>query len=470
MKILLIRPFTDATQGNSPPFALMYLSSYLKSKQIDTILIDKCVHKRFFGDFRISCSHVQNLLQDINDYNPDIIGMTLFSRELKEISTLCRLIKNEFKSKIIVLGGPHPTAMSDECLKQIPECDFIVRGEGEITFSNLIESLHDNKDLSDVKGISFRSKNEILHNKDADINYNLDDFPFPDRESLIRNYKNGSYGHIVYGSPSDILMTSRGCPFQCGFCFKVCSKYRNRSPENVINEIDWIVKNIMPEYIQIMDDSFTIQKERCTRILDKLTAKKYPCKFKVRSRANAVDKELLDKMKQAGVTTVVYGFESGSQKMLDAFNKKTTVKQNIAACTLTKKAGLNCFGDMILFYPGETKETLKETEKFIKSAKPHAVKFYVLTPLPKTKVYEEAKKNGNLVGDWQIDEQSPWIKLDEFDGITEMEQIAKKMFRRQFLIPWRVFWFLQYHGILLIKRPTFFIKMFVYTFFEKIKY
>lgn len=433
-------------------------------------LIDKCVHVRLFDDFSIHNAHLQNMLRDIKECDPDIIGMTLFSRELKEMAVLCKIIKNEFRSKLIVLGGPHPTAMTEETLQQIPECDYVVRGEGEIVLHDLIKSLSSNEDLHNVQGISFRTNGKIFHGEDADIIHDINKLPFPDRESLMHNYQNGNYGHIAYGIPSDILMTSRGCPFQCKFCFKVCSKYRSRSPENVMKEIDWIIKNIAPKYIQIMDDSFTVQKKRCVEILDALIEKAYPCKFKVRSRVNAVDEDLLKKMKRAGVTTIVYGFESGSQTMLDAFNKRTKVEQNIQACILAKKAGLNCFGDMILFYPGETWETLKETEEFMKKARPHAAKFYVLSPLPKTEVYEEAKKNGSLVGDWRIGEQTPWVRLDGFKGIEEMEQIAKKIFRKQFLSPWRILWLLKYQGKSFVKSPAFFIKMFINTFLEKIKY
>lgn len=237
-----------------------------------------------------------------------------------------------------------------------------------------------------------------------------------------------------------------------------------------MKEIDWIVNNIKPESIQIMDDSFTIQRNRCVKILDALIEKSYPCKFKIRSRVNAVDEKLLKKMKKAGITTIVYGFESGSKVMLDAFDKRTTVEQNIRACKLTKKAGLNCFGDMLMFYPGETRETIKETEMFLKKARPHVVKFYVLSPLPKTRIYEEAIENKQLIGGWEIGQQSPWIKLAGFDNIEEMEQIAKRLFFKQFLNPWRFFWFFRSQGRSFLKRPIFLIKMLLNTCLARVKY
>jgi radical SAM superfamily enzyme YgiQ (UPF0313 family) len=287
---------------------------------------------------------------------------------------------------------------------------------------------------------------------------------------VLANYRNGKYGSLIYGSPSDIVMTSRGCPFQCGFCFKVCSRYRARSPENVLAEIDWIAHHIRPQYIQVMDDSFTINRRRCERILDGLIERQYPCHFKVRSRVNAVDEDLLRKMKKARVDTIVYGLESGSQTMLDAFSKKTTVQDNIRACRLTRQAGIACLGDMILFYPGETRHTLEETRRFVRRAGPTAVKYFVLTPLPKTQVYEESKKNGTLRGDWNLGSETPWVKLDEFKDLAEMERIAKRMFLETMLSPRSIFSMLRYYGFSLLRNPALAMRLVTYSLLKKRKY
>jgi len=450
----------------------MYLSSYLKAKGQTVGIIDKAIDKTAIKDFSLQNPYTERLFLDIGDYNPDIIGMTLFSRELKEIAGLCELIKKEFKPAIIVLGGPHPTAMPTETLEQIPDCDFVVRGEGETALHNLISSLSNGGSLSEVKGISFRTNNNntVHHCGDAEIVSDLDLLPFPDRQSLIDNYRNRTYGSLLYGCPSDILITSRGCPFQCHFCFKVCAKYRSSSPEYVLREIDWVISNISPSHIQIMDDSFTIQRQRAVRILDGLIERNYPVRFKVRSRVNAVDEGLLKKMKQAGVDSIVYGLESGSQRMLDVFNKRTTVEQNVTACRLARKAGIECLGDMILFYPGENRQTLKETQRFIKKAKPTAVKFYTLTPLPQTKVYKEAKKSGSLVGDWNIGQETPWVKLDEFRDLNQMQRIAKRMFVKTLLSPSRIFRILKAYGKSFIENPSLALRMILHSLWKRNKY
>ena len=472
MKILLIRPFTDSTVGNSPPLSIMYISSYLKSKNMDVVLVDNCIDVTAMSNFSLNNNRIRELVDEIDCHRPQIIGMTLFSSELKNISKLCKVFKEKFGQVYIVLGGPHPTAMPQETLEQIPECDFVVRGEGEHTVYDLINTLSNGEDLRKLKGISFRTNDNggIFNCLDANTITNLDEIPFPDRLSLMENYRKGKYSSILYGNPSDCIMTSRGCPLACKFCFKIEDQYRSRSVENVLQELEWIMENIRPQSIQVMDDTFTAQRMRCSQILDAIIERKYKCSFKVRSRVNSANEKLLKKMKLAGVDTIVYGLESGSQKMLDAFNKKTKVEQNKKACQLTKKAEINCLGDMILFYPGENRETLKETEEFLKEAKPTAVKFYILTPLPRTEVYEEAKKNGSLMGGWNIDDESPWIKLDDFKDITEMEKIANRMFIKSMLTPGRIVWFFKSFVKVLFLNPIFSLKVVFYALMKKRKY
>ncbi len=355
-------------------------------------------------------------------------------------------------------------------MSQFPECDFVVRGEGEHTLANLISCLSNSGPLTEVRGLSFRINGNNHHCADAGIIEDIDDLPFPDRESLIHHYKNGDYRSLAFGMPADILATSRGCPFSCHFCSKVCRKYRSRSPENVLKEIDWIITNIHPRHIQIVDDSFTIEKHRCERILTGLIDKRHPCRYSVRSRANAINPELLKMMKRAGVETIIYGLESGSQTMLDAFNKKTTVSQNIEACRAARKAGLNSIGNMLLFYPGENRETLKETDIFIRKALPTVVKYLVLTPLPETKIYHDAKNNGSLVGDWRVGEKPPWIKLDEFESLAVMEKIARRMFLKSFLNPLRLFWIIKSYGKSFFRSPVFSCVMIYLSLRAKIKY
>ena len=209
---------------------------------------------------------------------------------------------------------------------------------------------------------------------------------------------------------------------------------------------------------------------RAHAILDGLIERRYPVKFKVRSRVSAVDASLLQKMKRAGVDTVVYGLESGSQEMLKAFDKRTTVQQNEQACRMTRAAGLNCLGDMFLFYPGETRETLRETARFVREANPTAVKFYVLSPLPQTRVYEEAKRDGTLVGDWSTCGETPWVRLPGFGDIEAMQAIAKRMYLSTLLRPRRAAGIMAAYGRSMLRNPRLAAALVLSNVRKKMKY
>ena len=156
-------------------------------------------------------------------------------------------------------------------------------------------------------------------------------------------------------------------------------------------------------------------------IADSLIRGGYDFDLKVRSRVNSIDEEMLRKLKKAGVKQIIYGFESGSQKMLDSMNKKTTVEMNKKAVDLTKKAGIACYGEIMIGMPGETRETINETISFLLEKKPIIGFVPVLYPLPGTKVYGEAKKNGTLQGDWTVDGPWPWVKLPWAQSMSDIE-------------------------------------------------
>jgi radical SAM superfamily enzyme YgiQ (UPF0313 family) len=159
--------------------------------------------------------------------------------------------------------------------------------------------------------------------------------------------------------------------------------------------------------------------------------------LKIRSRADLIDKDTLALMKAAGVTKIVFGIESGSDRMLRAMNKRTTVAENAAAIELTKKAGIDCFADLFIGYPGETPETIKETEKFLLKTKPTGARIAVYFPLPLTAGYAEAIKAGSMVGSWSCrrDDRDPYVKLDWIEDVQDLWRLAGRMKRRYYLNP-----------------------------------
>jgi len=231
-----------------------------------------------------------------------------------------------------------------------------------------------------------------------------------------------------------MMFTSRGCPFSCNFCYRLTKGYRARSPDNVLAEMGEIhARGVLGLIIE--DDNFTIDRKRCIAILEGILSRGWKFNLKCRGRVGSVDPELLRLMKRAGVRSLTFGIESGSQQVLDAMNKRVTVEQNFRAVELVKKSGLQCYADMFLGYPGETLETIKETSDFLRRAKPTGINFGYLYPLHATTVYEEAKRNGSLVGDWGLLEDYPWVRLPWFSDISELQAQWRDLSRRYWLSP-----------------------------------
>ncbi len=229
-----------------------------------------------------------------------------------------------------------------------------------------------------------------------------------------------------------MMMTSRGCPYRCTFCFKVEPRFRWRSIEHVLAEFDSLARRGV-KAIHIQDDAFTANKKRCSEIADELIRRRYRFNIKVRSRTNSVDIALLRQLKAAGVRQIIYGFESGSQRVLDSMDKKTTVEMNKRAVEMTKKVGIACYGEIMVGMPGETPDTVNETIRFLIEEKPIIGFVPVLYPLPSTPVYEEAKRNGTLQGDWDLDGPDPWVKLpwarSREDIVAESHRIGRAVRR-----------------------------------------
>ena len=401
MRVALAYPYTKKLDHQcNPPLALLYLATSLRDRGADVAVFDADGFDGGRGE----------LVAQVADFRPDVVGLPTFSEELPVLREAARQVRSRLPRAAIVVGGPHATACPHETLDWFPEVDWLLRGEADYTLCELVDQLGRNVARPEVPGLCYRGEDGHVEVPPTENPRDLDVIPIPDRKMLWENYRKGTYWKVGRRTPADMIITSRGCPFNCNFCFKMERGYRARSAKNVVHELVYLA-SLGITTIDFEDDLFTGSKARCLEICRMIGEAGLKLDLKVRSHVRKIDEELLQAMKGIGVKAVVFGIESGSGTMLKAMNKKATVEDNYRAVRLTKQAGLMCYADLFFGYPGETPETIAETRKFLLKARPTAVNFAILMPFPCTTVYQQAKNAGTLVSDWSPDTPAPFVRL-----------------------------------------------------------
>lgn len=403
MKILALNPpFMKkySRQSRSPcvtkggtfymPYFLSYAVGTLEKNKFDVKLVDAVANEWSHSD----------ALKFVQDFKPELVILDTSTPSIYNDVEFASKVKSVIPDSHITLVGTHPTRATEETFGLSKSIDSICRGEYDYIVVDLAESLEENKSLNNVKGLSFRENGNIINNKNRELIENLDDLPFVS-EVYKKHFGMEGIKKYFYASlkwPQVTILTARGCPYNCSFCnipFK--SSYRSRSPENVIQEFEYI-KRELPEVKEVMieDDTFPASKERTMKICNLLIDKKIKIEWSCNARVNT-DLEILNKMKEAGCRLLCVGFETPTQEVLDKIHKKTTRELQMSFMKDTKKAGLLVNGCMILGLPGDTKDTVKQSIKFSKKLSPDTMQFYSPYAYPRTELWQWAKDNGYLI-------------------------------------------------------------------------
>lgn len=405
MKILLINPprhneiiadnpaFIDEERGFNPPLGLLYLAGYLKRySQHQVFGLDAQVERLDYND---------EFKQRILEVSPEVVGITAMTFTLIDVLKTIDLIRQAEKELnrkiIIVLGGPHIHLFPKETIN-LPGVDYLVKGEGEIPFFNLLEALENKSDLSQIQGLVFKKDGRIFDNPTSGLIEDLDGLPFPDRKLLpIEKYNSVLSGNHVVTT----MFTSRGCPFQCAFCDRphLGKKFRARSAGSVVDEMEECLKLGIDE-ILVYDDTFTVDKQRTLDICDEIVNRGLRFVWDIRARVDTVDQEVLAKLKQAGCARIHFGVEAGTDRILKVLNKGITLEQARNAFGWARKAGIETLGYFMIGSPTETREDIWQTIKFAKEINPDYVSITLLTPYPATKIYQMALGQGVIKSDY----------------------------------------------------------------------
>jgi len=368
VKIALITPGKDEKFAVQEPLNLGYIASYLEKNNIDVTIIDQLAG--------------QNVKKELNKYNPDIVGITATTplvSDAYKIADMCRE-----KGILTVMGGPHASVLPAEALQHV---DIVVKGEGERAALDIVRN-----------GIK---SGVITH----PYIKNLDEIPPPARHLMQMDFylrtKDRLQDTYLYFVPQHTktaaILSSRGCPYACIFCHNTWRgiPYRYNSVERVISEIKQLINQYNVEALFFIEDNLFVNKPRVRKICRLMKKNKFDIIWGANARVDNVDSKTLQVVKDAGCRQITFGFESGSQSILDILNKRTTVEQNKRAIELCRGAGIIPQGTFIIGNPTETIDDIRMTQQFIRDNNMgDFVGICISTPFPGTELWKWCEERG----------------------------------------------------------------------------
>ncbi len=436
MKILLIHPqLKKYVQPKLAPLGILSIAAVLEKAGHEVSVLDLNVTPELYE------------AADLSGFC--LAGITSTTPLINEAYALAKKLKQKY-SFPVVFGGPHPSALPEEALDN--GVDIVVRHEGEKTILDLVNCLEKKGPLREVKGILFRENGKTVETPARELltEKELDELPFPSYHLL--------HDVSLYSTPQPVIsekarsltiVTSRGCPYLCNYCFKGVfgKKWRAHSPEYVVRLFKYLTSTFKVDEIGVQDDAFNIDKKRVQAICEGLLKEGIKVKWTTAQglRANAVDLELLQKMKQTGFFRTGFGIESGNQSIIsDQIHKAVKKEDAILAVKAAKAAGIEPITYFMIGNSGENEKTMQETINFAKELDTDVAHFTITVPFPGTPLYEQIKREGKfLVTDWSLYGYTNGICYFELGELNKelVERMWKKAYRDYYLRPkmiWRM--------------------------------
>jgi len=433
MKVLLIRHHDignintrlpaslNKMQGLYPPLGLLYIAAALEKEG----------HQVQVLDTQALNLTTQETKEEIRKAKPDIVGITAMTPTVKGAFEVARLSKEIYPNVPTVLGGVQ-LSLYPEATVSNPYVDFGINGEGEYVMIDLLKALSSHKDFSKITGLIYKHNGKIKTNG-CRIVEDLDSIPFPARY-LVRMK---DYSCVIAKDPMTTMMTSRGCPYRCGFCFKgpTDSKLRFRSPKSVVDEMEECINKYHVKEIMFYDDTFTADRKHALGICNEIIKRGLKISWEAPTRVNCVDEELLEKMEKAGCIRLRLGVESGNDEILKVMRKGTNKEMIKKAFAMLRKTKIETFAYFIIGYVHENEQTIRDTIDFAKELNSDWVMFTVATPLPQTPLFDEAVKLGYMDKDYWLDFMTnPAPKRLKF-FVKDADQWAKKAYKEFYFRP-----------------------------------
>ncbi|HPX77209.1 MAG TPA: radical SAM protein [Methanobacterium sp.] len=425
MKVLMINPPYTSSKYRfiglvAPPLGIAYIAAVLETGGIDVKIIDAPAVDMDY----------ETIQRELINFAPDVVAITSVTPTLESALKVASMAKMTCPSAFIVLGGYHPTFTYPELIKH-DFIDAIVRGEGEYTMLEMVKTLQNGGNLKDVKGIVTRD----FITPFRPVIEDLDSIPFPARHLLPMD----DYKIMNMKLPVGTLISGRGCPYQCSFCASSAmhgNKLRLRSATSVVDEMEHLVDDHGAKMLAFMDDTFCLNKQRINDICHEIKERKFDNYWGCTARVDTISEELLLKMKDAGCITLFLGVESADQQNLNELNKKITITRIKKTFELTKKMGLRTIASVVLGMPGDTRNSIENTIKFVKKLEPNYAIFSLATPYPGTDFYLKSKDDRLLkTKDWsKFNLLTPVMETVDC-SLDELRKLQKKAFKEFYARP-----------------------------------
>ena len=405
-----------------PPMGILILASYIEKFGHNVSIVD--IKGIDMGDNKLKFTEddvIDKIVERVKEIKPEVIAIGVLVTDVEPVFKLLRVIKTALPNVKIVVGNSHPSMSPETYLFRDSPVDFIVFGDGEVTFEELLKEISkDSQNFSKVSGLGYLKNNKIIKTEERPLP-DLNDLPLPAYHLIDMKFYTKPTIYCIRGVlvSSFYVFTSRGCPYRCSFCAasneaRGYKKMRFRDPEKAVDEIEVLIKKYNVDAVYFQDDTFTLKRSHAIAICNEIKRRKLRLIWGCETRVDHIDDELVKIMKGAGCVQIDFGIESGSQRMLDAIRKDVTVEQILKASSICRKYGLRHFANFMINMPGETLEDIEQSIKVAKKMKPNLLVWNVMSPYPGTHLTKSHYKEFTLKDFENIAFKSDYDKFLEF--------------------------------------------------------
>lgn len=426
MRVCLINPPWNIKKGSiwkqikssMPSLGLLYIAAYLEREDIYSDVID-------FQAIPLSWAEMEEKIKSM-DY--DYFGITATTPLALNGYRIAELIKKYHPNSKVVLGGVHPTALPEEALLNA-SIDYVIRGEGEEPFMNLLKGVPPES----ISGLSYMRSGQARHVGEPGYVKDLNQLPIPAFHKIDFSVYRPAVG--AYKRLPAINMTStRGCPGKCTFCNSASTKLRYRSAEHIFAEMKILSGKYGMREICFYDDTFTVYPENVKRLCELIVKNKLDLTWSCFARTDCVSAEMLEMMKAAGCHQVMYGIEAYNAQIMKNIKKSISYEKNSNAINIAKKVGITVRCTFMIGNPGETIETIDETIQYAIRLNPDIALFNITIPFPGTEMFEWAKTKGYLTS-------FDWFDYDLSEPIMILPGLTKDIMKKKYKEAFRKFYF-----------------------------